>query len=90
LRRHGGENGAAVDAVRVESPEIRLYAGVASAVAARYRKAARVYFSHRISSAGIILIRLTGIFSAPGRHGRQHPDNSDHYSTFTAMVHDFA
>ena len=34
----------------------------------------RLQLSHILSSAGIILIRLTGIFSAPKPFAWQHPD----------------
>jgi hypothetical protein len=33
-----------------------------------------MYTRHLFASAGIILIRSTGIISAPGHHVRQHPE----------------
>jgi hypothetical protein len=63
-----GKNGATVDFIGMKRPKIRLDSGISSAVAPRYRKTATMdtLLSCHFSSAGIILIRLTGLISAPG------------------------
>jgi hypothetical protein len=42
----------------------------------------RLQLSHILSSAGIILIRLTGLISAPGHLSGSTPIDGAYYSTF--------